>query len=515
RPRQSFPSTLLWRRAVADRQANAPWQRLRFSWLLLLQLLAAALLTGAAIRPALAVHSELSADTVVVVDASATMQATDVRPSRFEAARTQARELISKLGSRDRLTLIAMGPEARLLASATGDQGTLSAALDRLQPGNGPADLAQALALAASAAGRAADSRLVLISDGITLTPPAPVTMPFPVEYREVGVSGENLAVTTLAVHPQADQRTAFVHVQNFGRQRHHADLDWRVDGHLADARGLDLAAGAGSDLVFPLPPGAQTVEAALTGSDLLAVDDAAWGIASPGRVRKVELVTAGNRFMQRALGLRPDLSVTVVAPAAYRPDPAVDLWVFDGFLPADLPPAPVWVVDPPAGRLGAGAMVAPGRVRATDPSDPLLQDVDLRDVHVARAHDLRATTFGGRSVLEGDAGPLLLVRDVPTPAALLAFDLHDADLPLRAAFPLLVDRVSAFLLPSAVPARAYRPDETVLLTPPAGATGLRVTLPSGRTADLHPARGAGAVAFGDTDQLGVYRVVPLGAGGP
>jgi hypothetical protein len=521
RPEQGFPSTLLWRRAVADRQANAPWQRLRFSWLLLLQLLAAALLAGAAVQPALAVHSELSADTVVVIESSATMQATDVRPSRFEAARRQVRDLIARLGSRDRMTLIAMGAQARVVASATGDQGALRGALDGLRPSNGPADLAQALELAASVAGRAAGpgapaklaswggTRLVLIGDGITLTPPAPVTLPFPVEYRVVGASGENLAITTLAVHPQADQRTAFVRVQNFGRQRQHADLEWRIDGHITDARALDLDPGQGADLVLPLTAGAQSVEAALTGRDLLALDDRAFGVADLGRPRQVELVTAGDLFLQRALALRPDLRVTTVAPSAYRPDPSVELWIFDGFLPATLPVAPAWIIDPPAGRLGAGAPLSPARVRAVDPSDPLLQGIDLRDVHVARARDLRASSFGGRAVLEGDQGPLLLVRETPTPAALLGFDLHDSDLPLRAAFPLLVDHLSAFLLPSAVPARAYAPGEAVLLTPPPGATGLRVTLPDGRAETVH---GGAPVAFSDTDEPGIYRVDTLGA---
>ena len=44
-------STLLWQRLLRDREANAPWQRLRRNLLLLLQLLILALLTLALARP--------------------------------------------------------------------------------------------------------------------------------------------------------------------------------------------------------------------------------------------------------------------------------------------------------------------------------------------------------------------------------------------------------------------------------------------------------------------------------
>src|SRR5207237_3321238 len=44
RPEVKVATLMFWRPYVADRQANAPWQRLRFSLLLLLQLLAALVL---------------------------------------------------------------------------------------------------------------------------------------------------------------------------------------------------------------------------------------------------------------------------------------------------------------------------------------------------------------------------------------------------------------------------------------------------------------------------------------
>ncbi len=505
RPEVWIASTLLWRRVVRDRQANAPWQRLRFSWLLLLQLLAVGVLVLALLRPALPVRSALDAHTIVVVDASASMQATDVRPSRFEAARSQARDLISRLGSQDRMTLIWMGPQPRILASSTGDAGPLRTALDGARVSNGAADLQQALALAVSAAGRGQDTRLILLSDGITNPLRQPLELPFVVEYRPIGVSGENLAITALTVRPEPEQRTAFVHVQNFGRERHHTSMEWRVDGRLQDARGIDLDGGAGRDVVFPLPAGAARVTATLTPSDLLALDDTAWGVARPPRTFKALLVTTGNLFLERALKLRPDLLVGVAAPGDYKADPSVDLYIFDGFVPDPLPAQPVWVVNPPAGgpwRVGESR--SPGRVRASNVGEPLLAGIDLRDVHVARARDLRQATFG-RRLLETDAGPLLLLREEPSRGVLMGFDLHESDLPLRTAFPLLVDHLSGWLLPESIVPRSYRPDEPVLISPARGTQVVRVVRPDGRVTRLE---GGGATrAFDDTDVPGIYVV--------
>ena len=79
------PSTLLWNRLVADVEANAPWQRLRRSLLLLLQLLLVIALAILAARPFIERPAGLARDIVLVIDASASMGATDVVPDRLTA----------------------------------------------------------------------------------------------------------------------------------------------------------------------------------------------------------------------------------------------------------------------------------------------------------------------------------------------------------------------------------------------------------------------------------------------
>lgn len=513
RPDVELSSTLLWRRALRDRQASVPWQRLRFSWLLVLQVIAALLLVLALMRPALTTRAALAANTIVIVDDSMSMQATDVSPSRFDVARQKARAIVDEMTSSTRVSLIAMDDRPRLLASSSGDPGPLRDALDRLQPSNGGADLQGALAVATSTAGAGQGARLVLLSDGVTNGLSAPVTAPFQLDYQPIGTSSENMAVTALTVVAAPGERDAVVHVENLGRGRAQTSVEVRVDGRLLDLRKVDLEPRAGRDVVVALPAHAGVVTATLTPHDALAIDDSASADAAPGRSYKVELVTRHDVFLDRALRLRPDFTLTTITPDKYKPDPSVDMWVLDGFLPPALPAQPYWVVAPPASAaLGTGDVVAGGHPRAATAADPLVSGLDLSTVHVARTRDLRTSSFG-RSVLESEAGPLLLVRDSAPRAALLGFDIHDSDLPLRNAFPLLVDRISRFLLPEDVQSRQHGPGDLVQITPETGVATVVVTKPDGSSASLAAEPGR-ILTFGDTDEVGLYMVSEQRGGG-
>src|SRR6185503_15409839 len=82
-------STVLWQKFLAETQANAPFQKLRHNWLLLIQLLLLTLAILALSRPYFVGSAKVSALRVVILDASASMQSTDESPSRFEKARAE------------------------------------------------------------------------------------------------------------------------------------------------------------------------------------------------------------------------------------------------------------------------------------------------------------------------------------------------------------------------------------------------------------------------------------------
>ena len=512
RPTRIVPALHLWPDQVRDRQANVPWQRLRFSWLLLLQLLAAAVLVAAAVQPVLSAGTSLARHSVVLLDVSASMQARDVPPTRLDEAKKEIGALIDQIGPQDRMTLVAVGPTPRVVASVAGDRDALHRALGALGPSNGAADLSAGLTLAAGLVTPGDDARAYLFSDGIVgpIRTDSSSSLPFPVDYRRVGVSGENVGLTSLVVRTGAQSRAGFLQLQNFGQQARSFSLDWRADGKLVDIRQLTLTGGQAEDLVLPVPSDATVVSAHIDGGDVFALDDTVTALARPPSTFRVLLVTPGNLFLQQAIGLRADIQLDVVAPADYKSSAPYAMTIFDRFAPPTLPNGPLIMIDPPAGSpLAGGPAVGIGRVRATDAGDPLLINVDLNDVHIARSQDLRSDTFG-RTLITSLQTPLVLVRDEPFRQALFGFDLHESDLPLRIAFPILVQNLSEWMLPPSVPSHSFHPDEPVTIVPETGATSVTVVRPDG---SRHQLAGGAIATFGDTNLVGLYTVEQVVAG--
>ncbi|MFI5292908.1 MAG: VWA domain-containing protein, partial [Candidatus Limnocylindrales bacterium] len=166
------PSTLLWTRLVADVEANAPWQKLRRSLLLLVQLLLVLLLAFLAARPFLERPAGLARDIVLVIDTSASMAATDVLPNRLEAAKTAAIEALRELPTGGKVSLIAADRSARSVVNETTDLGRIRPALDGIETTSSRGDLGDALELAGKLAARSGDAQILVATDGALATPP-------------------------------------------------------------------------------------------------------------------------------------------------------------------------------------------------------------------------------------------------------------------------------------------------------------------------------------------------------
>jgi Ca-activated chloride channel family protein len=503
RPEVRVATLMFWRPYVADRQANAPWQRLRPSLLLLLQLLAALLLALGLMRPGLIGAAGISSTTVVMIDASPSMQATDVNPNRFQSALDRARNEAGQLKPGQEMALILLSDHAQLLSPPTGDPSSLQSALVRARPGGVAGNFAEGVSLANSILAGKPGGSIKLISDGHSQAPPTPPSIAAPLTFEQVGRTSENAAIQAISRSPSG---SVFMRLANYGRGARELKVEMRADGRVVDEVPVRLDGNSTADLPpwTRLPTRTRVLEARLTPGDSFTLDDSAWLVIADPPKHGVLLVTAGNVYLQRALALRPGLDVTTAKPGEEKPG-RYDLYIYDSYLPPGKLPEPALLINPPAGRgpVALGAPLDPGAVLPANARDLLLRDVSLKDVHVQSAGALKAPPPGWRTVIGAAADPLLLVHDDDPRGAVLTFDLHHSDLPLRAGFPILVQNLLSYMLPGGFENQVFTPGEAVTLAAEPDAKALEVTRPDGAKTRLTPP----FAPFRDTLTSGVYTV--------
>ena len=305
-------STFLWRHVVHDIEANTLWQRLRPSLLLLLQLLALAALVFALAGPYFLRASSIERDLILVLDASASMQASDVSPSRFEQARQEALGLIDQLPQSNLATVIRMGDVPEVLVAQSQDRGRVRRAIAEARPTAGGADLDSALSLAASVVRGERPAQVVVLSDGNVsiLQPLGP--LPFDLQYEPVGTSHGNLAIAAFSIRRTETGTQGLARVANYGPDARAVSLHLYAAGLLYDVRELEVGGGGDRTVSWSSLPEATVLEARLVPGDAFALDDRAWATGGSGNGARVLLVSTGNRFLEKSLSLQPGLQVTL-----------------------------------------------------------------------------------------------------------------------------------------------------------------------------------------------------------
>ena len=125
RRRVTVPSVLLWQAFEKTERLASPFERFRRNLLLWLQLAVLLLLVLAAARPYLETRVATARSVVLVLDRSASMGATDLRPTRFDAAVQAAGDLVDGLGPSDEAMLI-LGAVALAASTRLGTMATLA-----------------------------------------------------------------------------------------------------------------------------------------------------------------------------------------------------------------------------------------------------------------------------------------------------------------------------------------------------------------------------------------------------
>ncbi len=505
------PSTILWERFLAESQANSPFQKLRRSMLLLLQILAILLAVLALARPYLADARLGGALQVLLLDTSASMQSADVEPSRFEMARSLALDLVDGLRDTDQMVVVQAGARTTVVQSPTSDKATLRRAIGSVEVNDGPTRLLEALQLAETLVRDRADSEIRLISDGAVSELTELENLPSNLFFHQVGVSGDNVGLVGMDVRPHPEDpslRAVFCSVANYSTNRHRLPVELWFEDRMLETRTLDLLGGQSRSVIFLAPQERDGVfRAELKGDDDLAVDDQASMVSLLPQPARILLYTPGNSFLEKALRSSGPVELTLSDdPAASSGD--ADIVVLDRLAPDPWPEGAVMAIDLVHTNWFSGweRAEAPA-IMDWRSSHPLLRFVSFDEVYLAQAWSV-ADPWWGEPVVDSSLFPLIVAGEHQGGRRLwIGFDVLESTWPFRISFPVFMANAVEWLHPAASSGRglSVRTGQTVRLPQEPGAGEAVVRHPGGGEERVPLSPDARSFLYGSTLEQGIY----------
>ncbi|MBM4051647.1 MAG: VWA domain-containing protein [Planctomycetes bacterium] len=554
RPKRTVASTLLWTRQVEDLRANSLFQRMRMSWLLILQALAIVLLALALAQPQADLGLVESGRVVLLIDRSASMGVKDADGrSRLDQAKREAHERVDALfgaglfSQAPEVMVVAFAGEATVLSPFSTIAARAHDAIDAIEATDESTTLFDALDVARSfmavpnpdkqGAPQESGVTLDLWSDGRIPDLDRCVVKPGEnLRYRPMGSATARNAgiggagVSRLAGNP--DEVAVFARIMNWDELPLHSDVELWVDGTLRAVlpSGVDVPA-AGEDpsrkawlpgevrVSFPSvtvkPDG--IVEVRLVQADDQPADNRMAMIAAPAAAARVLLVGASSitRGVVQALPVKSVDSITLdefSTRSAANPAwiDAFDVIVLDGASPTVLPPSRYLVLGgiAPFEGLNPYGDKADVSMRSVQATHPLMRFVNLDELGVSRGVAYSPAS-DVETIVEGSDGPLVMtLARGGGQAVVVAFDPLDSNWPFQRGFVNFMANAVEFLAASgreaALPTIA--PGETQPIRLGAGVRSIELVSPASRTREITVTDPAQTVV-GPLRQAGIWSV--------
>ena len=568
RTRRVISSTMLWKRATQDLRANAPFQRLRFSLLLLLQLLALALLAFAIAQPQIEMGDSQAKRIVFLIDRSGSMNVNDAPGdrSRLEEAKQLAENRVRALnsggifsGSAPSVMVIAFAKDAQILCPFTDNAAQAIAVIKAIEPTDESTTLSDSFELARAfstvtnpdkQSTVAADApSYELFSDGrIADLSRSVLRGGEQILFHNIGKSTtSNAGIGAVAVSrnpDRPDEVQIYARVVNWGSDIFSGDLEVVVDDRLRavtpkpvevppaqEDKTIGIRVPGEIQVVFPsmtLPKGG-LVEVRFAKHDALLADDRAIVVAAPPEALKVALVGRGAFVMRSILEGMSLKSLESFSLSEWndrlKKDPmapdSFDVIVLDDAMPDDLARGRYLIFH--ATPINAGISPYGTKNNATAQSirdeHPLLQYVNLNDIFVS---SMTAVAAGGDAdvIVESSEGPMILTlnRGALT-FVYVTFDPMESDWPFQRGFVNFFANSISWLAAggSAVADEPLAPGDVAKARLPLGAKEVSMLIPNG-TAMPIAVQDPSNISYGPLRTSGFYRMswtVPNGQSGP
>ncbi|MFH0860421.1 MAG: VWA domain-containing protein [Candidatus Altiarchaeota archaeon] len=350
-----LPTLMFIKNIERNRRFASLFDRLIKDPILLTQLLVIILLAVALAKPFISSDAEGGVESAIaiVVDASASMQAKDMRPDRFSSALAEADEILERANRKSSVSIIlAENIPITLLDKGSVEQARL--VLGKLKAADTSSNIGDSIILAKDMIVGESKSKVIHVlsdfSDNEGMDPSLAKKIAelndIKVKFVKFGSSGRNVGVIDFSAWRSSKNPRKLmvtVTIRNYDPEEHTVQFKIQSNRELLDTQERTMKAY--SDLFYQgeysIPDESQLVRVELTRGDDLAVDDSAYAVVEGIRTLKTLLISSEgmDSYLRLALQSLPN-NVLDVAEVPVIPEfGKYDLIILGSVSNVNIPP--------------------------------------------------------------------------------------------------------------------------------------------------------------------------------
>jgi hypothetical protein len=498
---REISSTYLWEQVIKDMDVNTPWQKLKSSLPLILQVLAAAFLAFALTEPFWLGGKGGAQNVILVIDNTGSMNASYENTTRLEEAKNRSEKLIKGLKPGSKMTLISAGKSSKVELSSSQDKEAVLNKLKGIKPSNTYGDIGESTSLVKSLGKQFGSYKAVFFTDRKI------EIKDIEGEVQSLDSYSENVSLDYISHAEEEGKLQAIVRVNNRSNITQNREISLYTEEKLFTLKDVQLGPKEVKTIYFDkIPSTVKYLQAEISEKDSLMEDNKIYDIIKNTEARKVLLVSQKNVFIEKVLSSLKNIEVFKTNSIDNIMD-SYDLYIFDGVSPQVLPESgAVLFLNPPDNNpLVKVAGEVEGGLAAVQKSS-VTKYMESASFTVARFKSMEVPYWASGFLKINNKAAAFTGDYKGRKTAVIGFDLHNSDFPLISEFPIFIHNLVTYLVDGDFQGTsAYVCGDSIDINPKGEALSLSMKTPQGKEESIelkYPIK-----PFENTEEIGIYKL--------
>lgn len=494
-------SLYLWEQVLKDIDVNTPWQKLKSSLPLILQIILALLLTLAITDPFLLIKGKGEQNVIIVLDNTGSMNAVFEDTTKLEEGKKRAEKVIRSLKPGSKITIISSGRKPKLELNASESKDDALSKLKSIKTSNAAGNIEDSLSLVKSMSKQYEGYRAIFFTDReVDLKD-------MEGEVQVLNYYSGNVSLDYISHSKEEGSIKTIVRINNRSNESQKREVSLYAEEKLFTLKEAELKPKETKTIYFEnIPSNIRYMHAEINEKDSLNEDNVIYDVVKSTDSQKVLLVSEKNVFIEKVLSSINSLELYKTKSADNIMD-EYDLYIFDGVSPKELPKeGAALFINPPddsesfkvKGSIdgGLGAVV----------TSPVTKYIEKAHFAVAKSKDIEVPYWGSPFLKVNNTPAGFIGENKGKKIGVLAFDLHNSDFPLISEFPIFMHNIVSYLTDVDFQGRSsYACGDEITVSPLGTAEKMTMEAPKGSKENIevkYPIR-----PYENTNDMGIYKL--------